>query len=247
MLTREQLTIGHWYEGPSNHPNPRQIVEIHGGDICYRTSQRLSEKRNCWVTTFCQWAIRDLGTGLGQLEATPTGDKHQEQALIATEARQAPAAPTAQDQQEPPSTTGKEGLTLEQWLSENEELCRQATEGPWTTGPETLAGCVWVYARGAPLLEPEEKPKGLARLFRLFRLRSDGQRQWMPEETFEAKNQRFWRQKQADAGFIAASRLSLPTALEVIRAWRELSMNTPTEIGIPMEQAAEKIIREAQS
>jgi len=90
------------------------------------------------------------------------------------------------------------------------KLDKEAQSGPWNTGPTTAAGDVWIYRQGSPLMEP------LHFIRRMFRLRSDSQKQWEPGETFEAKDDRFWQQKQKDARFIVEARTAVPILAKAI-------------------------------
>lgn len=65
-------------------------------------------------------------------------------------------------------------MTISKIAAEVIELDGRATKGPWSTTPHTLAGSVWVSARGSPLAEPMSprdwfKPGKIARA--LFKMR----------------------------------------------------------------------------
>lgn len=106
-------------------------------------------------------------------------------------------------------------------LKELEELADAATPGPWDSGPETAAGSVWVYHMGSPIFEPLRFIAGILGKLPLFRVRSDTYtyQEWSPSE-IDPKQDRFWKQKEADAAFVAASRGAVPKLIAEVRRLR---------------------------
>lgn len=95
-------------------------------------------------------------------------------------------------------------------------LAKAASPGPWTSGPDTAAGNVWVYRVGAPLFSPLRFVRSLLGKLPLFAVRGDSYAEWAPGETQDARRDRFWIQKQADAEFIAVSREAVPNLVAEI-------------------------------
>ena len=102
-------------------------------------------------------------------------------------------------------------MTLTEWLEKQEALCEKATKGPWES--QKHADNLWELHR----------IDGTIATVALWSSGITGS----PADT------------EANAHFMAASRLSLPTALKIIRAWLGLAEQTYT-----LRKIAERILQE---
>ena len=115
-------------------------------------------------------------------------------------------------------------MTLTEWLEKNQALCEKATRGPWHVSRNRhpdLDGSSWgaVEARRHPAGGAGDYPDGMGIT-------------WKGEKGRD------------NADFIATSRLSLPTALKIIRAIIETTEKESTVNTREVNLIAESIIRE---
>ena len=128
-------------------------------------------------------------------------------------------------------------MTLTEWLEKQEALCNAATPGPWyfhdygekCYGTEVITA--FSVEENGPMPNSGER-------IELFD-ENDKEIAIVDEEIFNSEHQN----GQADCMFAAASRLSLPTALKIIKTILEANEDEP----LPErhgERIAERMIRE---
>jgi hypothetical protein len=133
--------------------------------------------------------------------------------------------------------------TFNEWLTEQEKLCREATKGPWKT---TARGS---DAQG-PMMVMHHTKRGvaIASLSLCFSPRK-GIHDPVADKPVpcpEAGNGMTYRpERVANARFIAASRLSLPQALQIIARWRLWLDDVKMLVNVDqLDKIAERIINE---